>query len=242
MSKETMTRRQRVLAAVNHQIPDRVPIDLGVHFSTGISAFAYQRLREHLGLDASEIDVADPVQMLARVDRDVLERFHSDTMLLNPRRKSYARWDVRDNYSFMISDKAIPVQKDNGDWIVSDGDKSMRMPNGGFFFDGDWFAPQEYASEDEEFEAYAASAERIFKETDYFTMQMGFPGFFSGLNFACLMLTDPDEAIAQREQTLKWAMGRAEKVVRMYGQYIQGIEVNSDLGTQSAPFLRPELY
>ncbi|MCL2702111.1 MAG: hypothetical protein FWE91_00675 [Defluviitaleaceae bacterium] len=39
MPAENMTRRQRVLAAVNRQIPDRMPIDLGMHFSTGISAF-----------------------------------------------------------------------------------------------------------------------------------------------------------------------------------------------------------
>ncbi|MBL7115096.1 MAG: hypothetical protein ISS35_04965 [Kiritimatiellae bacterium] len=29
MTKKTMTSRERVLAAVNHEEPDRVPIDLG---------------------------------------------------------------------------------------------------------------------------------------------------------------------------------------------------------------------
>ncbi|MCL2362389.1 MAG: hypothetical protein FWC73_11330 [Defluviitaleaceae bacterium] len=239
---ETMNRRQRVLAAINHQTPDRMPIDLGVHFSTGISAFAYKRLREHLGLYADIIDVPDPVQMLARVERDVLERFRCDTMLLNPELKSPVRWDVRGDYSFLVSDKAVPTQKENGDWIVSRGDKSMRMPKGGYFFDGDWLGVSDYASEEEELKAYAARAERIYKETDYFTMQMGFYGFFSDLEFACLMLTDPDEAIQQQEEHLAYFLARAEKVLRMYGEYIQCIEINSDLGTQSAPFLRPEHY
>ena len=45
---ETMTSRQRVLKAINHEPVDRVPIDLGMHYSTGISAFAYWNLREHL--------------------------------------------------------------------------------------------------------------------------------------------------------------------------------------------------
>ena len=47
---ETMTSRQRVLAAMNHREPDRVPIDLGGN-QTGIHKFAYRALLEHLGID-----------------------------------------------------------------------------------------------------------------------------------------------------------------------------------------------
>ena len=242
MSIETMTRRQRVLAAVNHQIPDRMPIDLGMHFSTGISAFAYKRLREYLGLESNAIDVPDPVQMLARVECDIIERFHCDTILLNPTYKNPVRWNVRDDYSFLISDASLPVLKKNGDWVLARDDKSMRMPVGGYFFDGDWLSAKEYKSEEEELKAYAASAERIFKETDFFTMQMGFYGFFGDLELACLMLTDPEEVIEYHEQALKNGIARIEKIIRMYGKYIQCIEVNSDLGTQSAPFIRPETY
>ena len=49
MPRETMTSRQRLLAALNHQQPDRVPIDLGGN-QTGIHKFAYQALLEHLGI------------------------------------------------------------------------------------------------------------------------------------------------------------------------------------------------
>ena len=45
-----MTSRERVLASLNHQQPDRVPIDLSGHRSSGIAAIAYARLRDHLGL------------------------------------------------------------------------------------------------------------------------------------------------------------------------------------------------
>ena len=40
MKKETMTPRERVTKALNHQIPDRIPIDLG-GFQTGIHKKAY---------------------------------------------------------------------------------------------------------------------------------------------------------------------------------------------------------
>ncbi len=47
-NKETMTSRDRMLKSLNHEIPDRVPIDLG-GFQTGIHKVAYQDLLDHLG-------------------------------------------------------------------------------------------------------------------------------------------------------------------------------------------------
>src|SRR6266404_1543858 len=43
--------RERILAAINHQWVDRVPIDFGGTRQSGISVWAYARLRKHLGLD-----------------------------------------------------------------------------------------------------------------------------------------------------------------------------------------------
>ena len=74
--QETMTSRQRVLAALNHQEPDRVPIDLG-GFQTGIHKKAYESLLGHLGLK-DEITILDPVQQLAKPCEKLLEKFHVD--------------------------------------------------------------------------------------------------------------------------------------------------------------------
>ena len=59
-----MTSRERVLAALNFQIPDRVPIDLG-GFQSGIHKKAYMELLRYLGKD-EEIVMLDPVQQLVR--------------------------------------------------------------------------------------------------------------------------------------------------------------------------------
>jgi uroporphyrinogen decarboxylase len=75
--KERMSSRRRVLCAVNHQTPDRVPIDLG-GFQTGIHLQAYEALLEHLGLEET-VSILDPVQQLARPSEALLERFHVDT-------------------------------------------------------------------------------------------------------------------------------------------------------------------
>ena len=77
MPHETMTSRQRMLAALNHETPDRVPIDLGGN-QTGIHKFAYQALLGHLGLD-EPLEIMDAVQQLARPAEAVLQRFHVDT-------------------------------------------------------------------------------------------------------------------------------------------------------------------
>ena len=71
-----MTSRQRVLKALNHEIPDRVPIDLG-GFQTGIHRNAYTQLLDYLRM-RDEVTILDPVQQLARPCEALLERFHVD--------------------------------------------------------------------------------------------------------------------------------------------------------------------
>jgi uroporphyrinogen decarboxylase len=75
--KETLTSRERLLKALNHQEPDRVPIDLG-GFQTGIHRKAYEALLQHLGMK-EDISILDPVQQLARPSEAILQRFHADT-------------------------------------------------------------------------------------------------------------------------------------------------------------------
>ena len=70
-----MTSRERVLTAYRHRDPDRVPIDLSSHPSSGIAAIAYAKLRRYLGLPQKTLRVYDPIQQLALVDDDLLERF-----------------------------------------------------------------------------------------------------------------------------------------------------------------------
>ena len=49
-----MTSRERVLAAINHEEPDRVPIILGVSNATGIQMATYRRLKKLLGIQAED--------------------------------------------------------------------------------------------------------------------------------------------------------------------------------------------
>ena len=59
-----MTSRQRVLAALHHGEPDRVPVIIGVSNATGIKMRAYRWLKERLGIQAADEYFYDTQQIL----------------------------------------------------------------------------------------------------------------------------------------------------------------------------------
>jgi len=77
-----MTSRQRVGSAVNHQEPDRVPIDLGAMKASSISVKTYNQVKALCGINTST-RIWDPKFMIASVEEDVLQRFHADVVPLD---------------------------------------------------------------------------------------------------------------------------------------------------------------
>lgn len=78
MEVHKMTPRERLLTALRHCEPDRVPFDLGATSVTGIHRIAYQRLRRALGLPEVEVRIFHTSQQLAFVDDDVAELLKVD--------------------------------------------------------------------------------------------------------------------------------------------------------------------
>ena len=76
-----MTSRERVRLALNHQEPDRVPVDIGASRVTGISAIAYRHLLHHLGRE-EDIRVYDLKQQLADPSLAVIDRLGGDVVQL----------------------------------------------------------------------------------------------------------------------------------------------------------------
>ena len=135
-----MTPRERVLAALDHCQPDRVPVDFGGHRSSGISAIAYARLREALGLEARPIRVYDPIQQLAVVDDDVLDRFGVDTIELGrgfaQEDEHWVDWTLPDGTGCQMPAWAQP-QRVEGGWVLraESGRQVGRMPDGAIYFE-----------------------------------------------------------------------------------------------------------
>ncbi|MCJ7735805.1 MAG: hypothetical protein MUQ10_00630, partial [Anaerolineae bacterium] len=74
--RERLPARERLLKALNHEEPDRVPIDLG-GFQTGIHRQAYADLIQYLGFDETP-EILDPVQQLVVPSERLLNLFHVD--------------------------------------------------------------------------------------------------------------------------------------------------------------------
>jgi uroporphyrinogen decarboxylase len=135
-----MTSRERVLAALNHTEPDRIPVDISGHRSSGIMAMAYAPLREFLDLPRRPIRVYDPVQQLAVVDEDVLQRFNVDTIELG---RAFALedswwtdWVLPDGTPCLMPIWAKP-ERAVGDWVIraNTGRVISKMPKGVICFE-----------------------------------------------------------------------------------------------------------
>ena len=136
-----MTARERVLAAIHHQEPDRVPIDLGATPSSGISTIAYHNLKQHLGLTSGHTRVYDVVQQLAQPEDDLLERFHVDVVDVG---RMFNAWDEDWHNITLPTGQEVqfpawfrPVEQSNGAWDVfdADGARIATMPLQATFFD-----------------------------------------------------------------------------------------------------------
>jgi uroporphyrinogen decarboxylase len=128
------------LAALNHREPDRVPIDFGGHRSSGIAAIAYRKLRDALGLDVRPIRVYDPIQQLAIVDEDVLDRFGVDTIELGrgfaQEDEHWSDWTLPDGSPCQMPRWAAP-EREEGQWVLKaeSGRVLGRMPDGAIYFE-----------------------------------------------------------------------------------------------------------
>ena len=91
-----MNSRQRVLTALSHKEPDRVPFDLGGTVLTGIHVKAYRALRDYLGLPRIEPGMLHIVQQLAQVDDEVMERLGVDVKNIAPRSPSDFQLEVKE--------------------------------------------------------------------------------------------------------------------------------------------------
>lgn len=146
-----MTSRERVLEALQHREPDRVPIDFSGHRCSGIAAIAYAKLRRFLALEERPIRVYDPFQQLAMVDDDVLARFGVDTVELSRAfafdDKQWTDWTLPDGTPCLMLAWALP-EREAGAWVLrsKSGRIVGRMPEGSVYFEQAYFPLADDAS------------------------------------------------------------------------------------------------
>ncbi|MDA0335915.1 MAG: methyltransferase [bacterium] len=124
-TRKPMTPRERVLAAIEHRAPDRVPIDFGGHRSSGIMAIAYAGLKQALGITTGDIYVYDVIQQLAIVEPDVADALGIDTVELGraflTSDSDWQEWILPNGLACKIPGY-IAVENRGGDWYLKGAD------------------------------------------------------------------------------------------------------------------------
>ncbi|MCL2832221.1 MAG: methyltransferase [Treponema sp.] len=142
-----MTSRERILAALNHRQPDKVPVDFGGTVVSGISASIVYKLRKAFKLHEHPVRVIEPYQMLGEIEDDLREKLCADcafvmpyTCLFGYRLENWKPWTLFDGTPVLVPGdfNTVPAP-DGGLYQYPLGDKSVPpsgyMPKGGFYFD-----------------------------------------------------------------------------------------------------------
>ncbi|MCX7428684.1 MAG: hypothetical protein NTW96_24040, partial [Planctomycetia bacterium] len=248
---ETMTPRERLLAALDHRTPDRVPIDLGGN-QTGIHKVAYRALVDYLGISEGEPVIMDAVQQLARPSEAVLQRLRVDTRYIAAgaasgfdgtivqRQRDGRRWhDLTDEFGVVWSmpDDA-PLYMDISRHPLADAslDAIREYP----FPKGD---------DPGRFEGLRDRALALRLETPYAVVS-GISGvvyetcwYLRGLERWFMdMLAEPAVCETLLDRTLGFWLDWFRVFLDEVGDLVDVIMIGDDLAGQNGPLFRPDFY
>jgi hypothetical protein len=199
------------MLAINHQEPDRVPLDLGGGPTTGMQVSSVYLLRQALELDppGTPVKVIEPYQMLGEIKPDLMQALGVDIIPLGARKTMFGfpnvnwkPWKLFDGTPVMVPEDFNTTPEENGDILMyPEGDHcappSGRMPAGGYYFDGIVRQPpideaaldphdnlEEFSLvSEEDLEHFHREVSRLYEETEFAIL-----GNFGGTAFGDVAL------------------------------------------------------
>lgn len=244
-----LTPRERVLAVLNHEIPDRVPIVIGADLTTGIQERAYRRLTAYLGLAEEYQPLYDWPELGAPLPCEaVLERLHSDVRGIQDR--------------FPAATCARNRSRSPGSPYVDDWGVGQPEIEPGVYFPA--IHPLKDTQRVEDLETYPwpdmhdptrfahlrAEAERLAAENR--NAIIGAPWLISplerafqlqGMQAFLLNLVDaPDFAAALLRKITDLCKTHLTHFLAEAGEYLDLIILADDLGTQNSLLISPRTY
>ncbi len=189
-----LTSRQRIQAACAHRESDKLPVDFGGGFLTGLHVSIVYKLRQALALDrpGTPVKVAQVSQMLGELAPDLQQALGVDVVNLSGTRTTFGfphqefkEWQLADGTPVLVPKDFNTQYEPDGDLLQWPGnDRSVppsgRMPAGGHFFDaiirqepleGTTLDPVDNMEEfqpvtEEELRHYRERAEELYTTTD----------------------------------------------------------------------------
>jgi len=239
-----MNSRERVYAAINHQEPDRVPICFGGGSGTFITECppdgkVCSKLYEYLGIkDAEPIQISDVFTQPINIDQRVAQRLHSDMTSVG-----------------CNAPRAVIEPDGSKTWPWFCG---MRIRKLGLY-DEPFDFPMRHMTTKEDIDAYpwpdpsvnimdgvVERAKYLHEKTDYFvvgrciTTMLPFLGYamFSGMEkWLTDMKLDPKFYYQLSGKLLEIGTAFHEQFFGGIGQYLDGVNIHDDLGTQTGLFM-----
>ena len=258
-----MNSRERVMAALHHKVPDRVPIDLGGMRATGITALAYRQLKEHLGIAEGDIYVYDTGQQLAVVESPILDLFGLDVVPLDlDQLQGWQPYTLPDGHpARIVADFTTETASDGSLYQLEDGRRvRYRPPSSQYFYciyhplaeattpaDLESFPLRSYS--DDELILLRNGARYLFENTDYAIM-----GNFGGSvleggqdlrgweQFMIDLARGGPFLEAFLEKLTEFHLANLARYLDAVGPYIQIIAMVDDLGTQHGLQISPQAY
>ena len=245
-----MNPRERVIAALNHRQPDRVPIDLGGTIVTSITKSAYLALKQHLGEPVENLTMLDYVQQLPYLDEALLQRFGVDFRLVQLPAATAPGLNIFEEGKYYA-------------FIDRWGSKLHMPKDGGLYFDWVDFPVKEFTLEaleryqwptpdPPEYHAeLGRQAKRLFETTDYALVGSAVigggifeqPARTIGMqNFLMTLVQEPAFADRLMERITEIYIESCNRYLDQVGPYLQVFTYWDDVCTQSGWMIRPELY
>jgi uroporphyrinogen decarboxylase len=245
-----MTPRQRVIHSLNHQEPDRVPIDLGATIVSSIVKQSYIELKHHLGQPVEQIKMLDYVQQLPYLDEDLMRRFEVDFRMVQLPAATSVGVDIfeeGDYYAFIDrwgSKLHMPISKGlYFDWV----DFPIKEASMSALDDYRWPRPDPL----EVNVRLGQQARALFENTDYALVGSAVigggifeqPARVMGLeNFLMALVTAPEFADRLMETITDIYIESCNNYLDQVGPYIQVFTFWDDLAGQNGWIINPEVY
>ncbi|MCL4560912.1 MAG: hypothetical protein M1281_09890 [Chloroflexi bacterium] len=236
-----MTHRERVLASLSHELPDRVPTDMMGNASMLLDK-TYLRLRDHLGL--SPIPPIRSGSSANYYDERILEKLDTDFRRIFLKKGPKGQTTI-DEEGIMTDPWGVRY-KQTGLFI-----NTVEYPLKGDTLEAIEAYPWPAASDLYDATGLGELARKLYEETDYALVARN-PITYTFFDKACilmgmpefmmLMATDPAAADRVIEHLLEINSAVYTQFLSEVGPYVQVVEVGDDLGGQENLLISPAMY